>query len=73
MLYVTDASGDELWRSTVAEPTATSHFEEVLDFPSGLSSPQGITSHVDRLYVVDIGSERAVAFDGSRPDRHSAL
>ena len=41
-----DNGGDELWRATVAEnPTATSHFEKVLDFPSGLSTPVGITSH----------------------------
>ena len=52
-LYVVDDLGNELWRSTVAEPTATSHFEKVLDFPSGLEFPSGITSHLNRLYVTD--------------------
>ena len=54
MLYVVDNTGDELWRSTVAEPTATADFEKVLDFPSGIATPLGITSHADRLYVVDL-------------------
>ena len=52
-LYVTDTTGDELWRSTVETPTAAAHFEEVLNFPSGLTAPFGITSHLDRLYVLD--------------------
>ena len=52
-LWVADAAGDELWRSTVANPTLTSHFEKVLDFPSGLTFPAGLTSHADRLWVAD--------------------
>ena len=44
---------DELWRSTVEDPTATTHFEKVLDFPTGLHSPGGITSHADRLWVAN--------------------
>ena len=54
MLYVANlASTGELWRSTVAEPTAAAHFEEVLDFPAGIIFPSGLTSHADRLYVAD--------------------
>ena len=52
-LYVSDLDGNELWRSTVADPTATADFVELLDFPSGITFPGGITSHNDRLYVSD--------------------
>ena len=41
-LYVIDSGGDELWRSTVADPTATAEFEEVLTLSSGLGTPAGI-------------------------------
>ena len=51
-LYVVDNSGDELWQLESPASVATLQGS----FPSGLSNPQGITSHAGAVYVVDIGT-----------------
>ena len=55
-LYVVDSAGDELW--LVDDPTAPGSAVNEGSFPSGLTTPSGITSHDGALYVVDAsGSE----------------
>ena len=49
--YVVDDTGDELWR--LDDPAAPGAAVLVGTFPSGLSSPLGITWHGGSLYVVD--------------------
>ena len=51
-LYVVDNSGDELWQMEGPENPALATNQG--SFPSGLTSPQGITSYGGALYVVDI-------------------
>ena len=50
VLYVADASGDELWIVNVTTPSSSTL---VGDFPSGLTFPSGMASHDGVLYVVD--------------------
>ena len=65
-LYVADDSGDELWRSTVIDPTATADFEEDSRLPVRARGSLGLTSHADRLYVPDNShGDELMALDGS--------
>ena len=50
-LYVVDNTGDDLWR--IDDPTNPGAAVLVGSFPSGLTSPGGITSDGASLYVVD--------------------
>ena len=50
-LYVVDVAGRDLW--LVDDPTDPGSAVDEGTFPSGLTSPTGITSHDGALYVVD--------------------
>ena len=50
-LFIVDDDGDELW--SVGDPTIPTSAVLEGDFPSGLTTPQGITSHGGSLYIVD--------------------
>ena len=68
-LYVADDSGNELWRSTVADADHhRRHFEKVLDFPSGAHESAGHSVACRPALRSGRLRQRAMAFDGGGAD-----
>ena len=73
-LYVIDNDDNELWQINPANPSSTtSPYGEVGgtgngSLPSGLTEPQGMTSHNGNLYIVDQDDDELYRINPANPD-----